>query len=313
MTTTLTCPACGTGAPAGARFCSSCGASIVDRPSRDMPVPDRLQAALGSQYRVMGELGRGGFAVVYSVKDQRLNRYLAVKVIRPALVSSEMMIERFRREAQFVAQLNHPNVLSVSFAGEHDGMVFYAMPRVHGKTLRESLREQSPLPIGRALRIFGEVASGLEHAHQKGIVHRDVKPANIMLDEGGRSLLLDFGIAKALTAPGGHLSVSGQIIGSLEYMSPEQAGGSRAVDARSDLYSLGVVGFEMLTGRLPFSAETIQQFVTQHRTGTPSRIRDFRADVAPAFAEAVQRCMEKDPAMRWQSAADAARAAGADV
>ena len=311
--TGILCPHCGAQAAIGARFCSSCGASTTDRPPLDAPVPERLQAALGPQYQVMGELGRGGFAVVYSVKDLRLNRYLAVKVIRPSLVASPTMIERFRREAQFVAQLSHPNILSVSFAGEGDGVVYYAMPRVHGHTLRETLRNTGSFPIDRALRIFGEVAAGLEHAHRKAIVHRDVKPANVMLDEGGRSLLLDFGIAKALSASGGHLSISGQIIGSLEYMSPEQASGARAIDARCDIYSLGVVGFEMLTGRLPFAGGTVQEFVDQHREAKPRRVREFRADVAPAFAEAVQRCLEKNPDARWQSAAEAARVAGARI
>ncbi len=255
----------------------------------------------------MGELGRGGFAVVYSVKDQRLNRYLAVKVIRPALVASATMIERFRREARMVAQLNHPNILPVSFAGEADGVVFYAMPRVQGRTLREVLRERQTISIAESLRLFREMTAALDHAHRQGIVHRDVKPANIMLEHaGGRALLLDFGIAKALSATGGNLSISGQIIGSLEYMSPLLPGGSKAIDARSDIYSLGIVLFETLAGRLPFAGGTIEDFVTQHSAESAPDVREDRPDVPEYLAAVISRCLRKDPADRWQTAGDVA-------
>lgn len=303
----LTCHRCGAIINVGAKFCEHCGTNVRDRPSGDAPVPERLQAALGPDYRVMGELGRGGFAVVYSVKDLRLNRYLAVKVIRPALVASERMIARFRQEAQMVAQLSHPNILTVSFAGEADSVVYYAMPRVQGRTLRDMLRERSRFSVAECLRLFGEMTAALQHAHAQGIVHRDVKPANIMLEHsGGRALLLDFGIAKALSATGGNLSISGQIIGSLEYMSPEQAGGSKAIDARSDLYSLGIVMFEALTGRLPFAGVTVDDFVREHKASAPPSVKEHRPDTPDSLADAITRCLQKDPAHRWQSAADAA-------
>jgi len=307
--TTLTqpCYRCGAATNPGARFCEHCGANVKDRPPGDAPVPERLQAALGSDYRVMGELGRGGFAVVYSVKDLRLNRYLAVKVIRPALVASERMVERFRREAQMVSQLSHPNILTVSFAGEADGVVFYAMPRVQGRTLREILRERGKLSMVECLKLFHEMTSALDHAHAQGIVHRDVKPANVMLEHsGGRALLLDFGIAKALAATGGNLSISGQIIGSLEYMSPEQAAGSKTIDARSDIYSLGIVLFEAVTGRLPFAGATVDDFVSQHTTGGAPDVRTHRPDTPDGLANVIARCMAREPAERWQTAGEAA-------
>src|ERR1051326_3922820 len=228
-----TCQKCAAALPPNARFCSFCGSTVTAEPAaNDGPIPERLQRVLGANYSVLGELGRGGFAVVYSVRDTRLNRYLAVKVMRPELVSSPLVAERFRREAQYVAQLDHPNILSVTFAGEGEGLLYYAMPKVRGKTLREILKRSGPFAIPNFLRVFTDIARGLDHAHQNHLVHRGVKPGNVMVEESGRGLLLDFGIAKALSAQGGKLSMSGQVIGSVEYKSPEQAGGSNNIDAR---------------------------------------------------------------------------------
>jgi serine/threonine-protein kinase len=282
----------------------------VGKPGETRSVPERLQTALGPEYQVLGELGRGGFAIVYSVRDLRLNRYLAVKVMRPDLVAAPHVVERFHREAKFAAGLDHPNIVAVTFAAEGEGLVYYAMPKVRGLTLKDRLKRNGPLPVPEFLKVFGHIATGLNHAHSQNIVHRDVKPGNIMLDETGKALLLDFGIAKALSAQGGHLSVTGQIIGSLEYMSPEQAAGGRDLDARSDIYSLGIVGYEMLTGNPPFDAGTVEQFVARHQTEEPPDIRTTRADVPARIATAVHRCLKKAPADRWWSALDAAEAAG---
>jgi serine/threonine protein kinase len=310
VTTILECHRCAHPLGEGDRFCSHCGAGVGE-PGTTRPVSQRLQAALGSNYQILGELGRGGFAIVYSARDLRLNRYLAVKVMRPDLVASPPVVERFHREAQFAAGLDHPNIVAVTFAGEGEGLVYYAMPRVRGLTLKETLKRNGPLPVPQFLRIFGNLATGLDHAHAQNIVHRDVKPGNIMIDESGKALLLDFGIAKALSAQGGKLSITGQIIGSLEYMSPEQAGGTRDLDARSDIYSLGIVAYEMLTGNPPFDAGTIQQFVALHQTQDPPDVRDKRPDVPHRVATAIHRCLKKAPADRWWSAGEAARAAGA--
>jgi serine/threonine-protein kinase len=256
----------------------------------------------------VGELGRGGFAVVYSVRDLRVNRYLAVKVMRPDLVASPTAVERFRREAQYVAQLDHPNILPVAFAGEAAGLVYYAMPRVRGITLRERLTQTGRLEIAQALQIFTAVADALHHAHQRGVVHRDIKPANIMLEQSGKVLVLDFGIAKALSADGGSLSMSGAIIGSAAYMSPEQASGSKDLDPRTDIYSLGVVGFEMLAGETPFKGDGMQQMLTKQVAEAPD-VRDLPPDVPPEFGRAISRCLRRDRRDRWPSALEAARAA----
>jgi serine/threonine-protein kinase len=304
------CPACGTAAGPDARFCAQCGVRLAPELRWDAPVPQRLAQALGADHTVVGELGRGGFAVVYSVRDLRLNRYLAVKVMRPDLVASPQALERFRREARIAAGLDHPNILPVSFAGEGAGLVYYAMPRVRGQTLRERLRQDGALPVEEARRIFGEVGRGLHHAHEQGVVHRDVKPANIMLEHSGRVLVLDFGIAKALSADGGTLTASGLVIGSAEYMSPEQAGGSKDIDRRSDIYSLGVVGYEMLAGQTPFGGDDLARMLAKRRAGTPPPdVRGKRADAPPGFARAITRCMLPDRAARWPTAWEAVQAA----
>lgn len=303
------CPHCGLDVRPEDRFCAQCGARLTPEARWDAPVPERLARALGVDYSVVGELGRGGFAVVYSVRDLRLNRYLAVKVMRPDLVASPQALERFRREARIAAGLDHPNILPVSFAGEAAGLVYYAMPRVRGQTLRERLRQDGSLPVGEALRIFAGVGQGLQYAHDQGVVHRDVKPANIMLEHTGKVLILDFGIAKALSADGGHLSISGAVIGSAEYMSPEQAGGSRNLDRRTDIYGLGVVGYEMLAGQTPFAGGEMQDVVKRQATQPPPDVRGRRPDAPPAFAQAITKCLARERDARWSNAEEAVRAA----
>jgi serine/threonine-protein kinase len=304
------CSHCGAAVATDSRFCSQCGTKVASQTNWDAPVPERLAQALGPDHSVVGELGRGGFAVVYSVRDLRLNRYLAVKVMRPDLVASPQSLERFRREARIAAGLDHPNILPVSFAGEGAGLVYYAMPRVRGQTLRERLRQDGALPVEEARRIFAEVGRGLHYAHQQGVVHRDVKPANVMLEHGGKVLVLDFGIAKALSADGSTLTVSGAIVGSVEYMSPEQAEGSRDIDRRSDIYSLGVVGYEMLAGRTPLGGDDLPRMLAKRSAGAPPPdVRGKRPDTPPELAQALTRCMAPSREARWPTAAEAVSAA----
>jgi eukaryotic-like serine/threonine-protein kinase len=307
------CPACEAQLETGARFCMQCGARVDLDPDWDATVGERLDLALGPGFSVLAELGRGGFAVVYSVRDARKNQYLAVKVMRPSLLAQARMRERFRRETELVARLRHVNILPILFTGESTGLVYYAMPRVRGHPLSELIERDGALPVSQAVAIIGDLAKGLTYAHGQGIVHRDVKPANILIEEDGHLSIVDFGIAKALTAKGQSISITGEIVGSAEYMSPERAQGDPEVDHRADIYSLGIVAFEMLTGQKPFAAETVHDMLIKQVEEPAPRVRSLRPEVSPIIDAAVNQCLAKAPAKRWQSAEAAARALGASI
>lgn len=300
------CSKCGSSLDGTASFCANCG-------EPRLPLSQRLQRALGSDYELVGELGRGGAAVVYSVRDKVRSRYLAVKVMHPELMMSETVVERFRREARYVKQLDHPNILSVVFSSEEAGLVFFAMPRIRGKTLAKYLEHLGQLPLQGSQSILAQVAAGLHHAHEHGVIHRDVKPSNIMIEDTGHALILDFGVAKALFPDGAHLSGSGDIIGSPRYMSAEQASGSKEIDHRTDIYSWGVVAFHMLTGRVPFDDDAVQGILYKQMSVEPPALKSFRPDVPDELASAIHRCLAKNPASRWDNILEAAKAAGCDV
>lgn len=301
------CPKCGASLIPGSRFCTSCGDRLDERVAS---LVDRLRESLGENYEVMGELGQGGFAIVYAVRDRKLSRYLAVKVMRPEYLTSPTAVRRFQRETEYVATLDHPNILSVVFSREENGLVYYAMPRARGKSLRDILRKEQYLSIIRAATVLSDVACGLDHAHQEGLIHRDIKPSNIMVNEQGRAVILDFGIAKALSREETNLSLSGDILGTPSYMSPEQAQGVERIDHRTDICSWGILGFEMLAGRPPYVGETPQSILYQQMHDTPPDLRDLRPETPKMVADAIHRCLARNPDDRFQTMREAASAAG---
>ena len=276
----------------------------------DQPLATRLAAALGDAYTIEGEVGRGGMGVVYRARDERLQRRVAIKVLPPELAFQQDIRERFTREAQTAAKLSHPHIVPIHTVGEGHGLVYFVMGYVDGESVAGRIRRRGKLPVEEVRRIMAESADALGAAHALSIIHRDIKPDNILLEgTRGRVMVTDFGIAKALSGgSGATLTGAGVAIGTPAFMSPEQAAGEREIDGRSDLYSLGIVTYQMLTGELPFNAPTVAGILMKQITEPAPDVRAKRPDVPEDLALAVSRCLEKDPENRWPTA-DALRRA----
>ena len=266
-----------------------------------MATLEQVRQAFAQSYAVEREIGQGGMATVYLARDLKHSRQVALKVLRPELASA-MGGDRFPREIQIIAQLAHPHILPLHDSGEMGGFLFYVMPFVEGESLRQKLRREGRLPLHEAVRILREVADALAYAHARGIIHRDIKPDNVMIS-GRHAVVTDFGVAKAVSAASGDtLTTVGLALGTPAYMSPEQAMGEPNLDHRSDIYALGAMAFEMLTGEPPFGRATAQAMLSAHVLEAPPELNTRRVDAPPQLAQFVQRCLAKDKTARWQSA-----------
>ena len=305
------CTSCDTPVPSDAAFCPACGAATPTdlNTAFGEGFEQRLAAALRDRYRIEREVGRGGMAVVYLAHDLRHERQVAVKVLRPELAAS-LGAERFQREIKLAAKLTHQNVLALYDSGDADGFLYYVMPYVEGESLRHKLNCERQLPIADALRLTREIAEGLDYAHEQGIVHRDIKPENILFQRG-HALVADFGIARAVAAAGEEaLTETGLSLGTPHYMSPEQASGDRAIDARSDIYALGCVVYEALVGEPPFMGNSAASIMAKHVTQPAPSARRLRAAVPEAVDASLRKAMAKLPVDRYQSAGAFAAALG---
>ncbi|HSU94383.1 MAG TPA: serine/threonine-protein kinase, partial [Gemmatimonadaceae bacterium] len=277
------------------------------------PVTDpraQIQSALGDAYVVEREIGSGGMATVWLAHDKKHKRPVAIKVLHAHLAAS-LGADRFQREIEVAARLHHPHILSVFDSGNANGLLWFSMPFVEGETLRARLEREKQLPIDEALRITREAAQALQYAHDHGVVHRDIKPENLLLTRDGSTLVADFGVAQALgvdaTIEGKRFTETGMVVGTPQYMSPEQASGERVIDARTDMYSLATVLYEMLAGEPPFTGPNPQTIRAKMLSGPPPSVRRSRPGIAPRLDAAVDKALAPAPADRYASVAEFAR------
>lgn len=275
-----------------------------------LPSPDflRFQEALKGRYSLERELGRGGMGIVYLAHEVALDRPVAIKLLPPVLAAAPALRQRFLREARTAARLSHPNIVPIYAVDELDGFVFFVMAYIDGTTLGDLVRERGPLPKAEAVRILREIAWALAYAHAHGVIHRDVKPENVLIEHAtGRVFVMDFGIAHVAAQPG--FTTAGEVLGTAEFMSPEQASGEK-LDARSDIYSFGVLAYYALAGRLPHEAATVQAVLAKHLTQPAPPLASLAPQVPQRLARTVHRCLAKDPAERFADAEQLAEALG---
>jgi len=323
--TGITCPRCGEPVAPGARYCPGCGADVSGQQgnvatayvtaaqiARASMTQEGLlellrQATLG-EYEILGQLGQGGMATVYLAHEIALDRKVAVKLMSPNLLSGEGMVERFKREARTAASLSHPNIIPIYAVRESEHLVYFVMKFIEGRGLDSIIREVGPLPIPMVRAMLNQVGSALGYAHKRGIIHRDVKPANVMVDTDGWAVVTDFGIAKVTEAKG--LTMTGATVGTPAYMSPEQCS-AKDLTGASDQYSLGVVAYEMLAGKQPFVADSVMALMYAHFNEPPPPLREARPDCPPELAAAVMKMLAKEPGDRFPDLEAAVAAIGA--
>src|SRR5512134_559836 len=324
MNQSIECGTCGAPVAPGTRFCPNCGADVSGQqgsvatafvPRGDMArvtmsdtaLLDALRHATLGEYEILAELGRGGMATVYLAHDLALDRKVAIKVMAPALLAGEGMVELFKREARTSAQLSHPHIIPIFAVRESENLVYFVMKFIEGRSLESIIKELGPLPIPMAQSILQQVGGALAYAHRRGVIHRDIKPGNIMIDSDGWAVVTDFGIAKVSEARG--LTMTGATVGTPSYMSPEQCA-AQDITPASDQYSFGVVAYEMFAGKQPFTGDSIMAIMYQHFNDPPPPLRAARPDCPVAIEAAVLRMLEKEPAARFPDLDQAAAAIG---
>ena len=304
----MKCPKCHFDNPKDTFFCGKCGAKL---PTEEISAPtETLETAkeelttgstFAGRYQIIEELGKGGMGKVYKANDTKIKEKIALKLIKPEVAADKKTIERFSNELKFARKIRHGNVCQMFDLNEEQGIHYITMEYVRGEDLKKLIRKMGQLSVGQVIPIAKQVCDGLAEAHRLGVVHRDLKPQNIMLDEEGNARIMDFGIARSITGKG--ITGAGVMIGTPEYMSPEQ-GEVKEVDQRSDIYSLGVILYEMVTGRVPFEGETPLGIAMKHKSEMPKHPKELNAQVPDDLNLVILKCLEKDKEKRYQSAGE---------
>ncbi len=307
----MRCPKCNFDNPSESDFCSKCGIRIQPS-SEEIPVSQTetlktpikeltTGSTFAGRYQIIEELGKGGMGRVYKVLDTEIKEKVALKLLKPEIAADQETIERFRNELKLARKISHRNVCRMYDLGKAEGTHFITMEYVHGEDLKSMIRMSTGLTVGTVLSVGKQVCDGLAEAHSLGVVHRDLKPQNIMIDKGGNAKIMDFGIARSIKEKG--ITGPSVLIGTPEYMSPEQAE-AKEVDHRSDIYSLGIILYEMATGRVPFEGDTALSIAMKHKSEIPKDPKQFNPNIPDDLSGVILRCLEKDKAERYQTAAE---------
>ena len=297
----MKCPTCQAENLSDSRFCHNCASPLKESGARTIKAPTfevKRGELFAARYEIIEELGQGGMGKVFKAYDHKVSEAVALKLIRPEIGVNEKAIERFKNELKFARKISHRNICRMHDLGEEGFVHYITMEFVAGEDLKRFIRRAGPLSTGKTLLITKQVAEGLAEAHRMGVIHRDLKPQNVMIDQEGNAKIMDFGIARFITTEG--VTGSGVMIGTPEYMSPEQAE-LKEVDLRADIYSLGVVMYEMITGRVPFEGETPLSIAMKHKTDRPRPVRELNPQASVGLANIIAKCMEKPREKRYQN------------